>query len=49
MSVPRHQQVVDAIATGDPDTARTAVDQHMREAANNLLTRDQDPIQARSA
>ncbi len=49
MSVPRHQQVIDAIATGDPDTARTAVDQHMREAANNLLTRDQDNVEARTA
>jgi DNA-binding GntR family transcriptional regulator len=49
MSVPRHQQVIDAIATGDPHTARTAVDQHMREAANNLLTRDQDPVEARTA
>jgi DNA-binding FadR family transcriptional regulator len=39
MSVPRHQQIIDAIATGDPDTARAAVDQHMREAAENLLTR----------
>jgi DNA-binding FadR family transcriptional regulator len=47
MSVPRHQQVVDAIATGDPNTARVAVDVHMREAAQNLLTRNQ--VQARSA
>ena len=37
MSVPRHQQIIDAIATGDPDIARTAVDDHMREAAQNLL------------
>ena len=42
MSVPRHQQVVDAIATGDPHTARVAVDEHMREAAQNLLNRNQD-------
>ena len=41
MSVPRHQQVIDAIATGKPDTARAAVDAHMREAAENLLTRHQ--------
>ncbi len=40
MSVPRHQMVVDAIATGDPATARTAVDEHMAEAAQNLLGRD---------
>ena len=37
MSVPRHQQLVDAIASGDPDIARTAVDTHMRGAAQNLL------------
>jgi len=42
MSVPRHQQVVDAIATGDPHIARNAVDDHMREAAQNLLNRNQD-------
>src|SRR6478672_945292 len=41
MSVPRHQQVVDAIATGDPHIARVAVDEHMREAAQNLLNRNQ--------
>jgi DNA-binding GntR family transcriptional regulator len=38
MSVPRHQQIIDAIATGDPALARDAVDQHMREAAQNLLS-----------
>jgi DNA-binding FadR family transcriptional regulator len=38
MSVPRHQQIIDAIATGDPAVARDAVDQHMREAAQNLLS-----------
>jgi DNA-binding GntR family transcriptional regulator len=37
MSVPRHQELLDAIATGDPDTARGAVDAHMREAAHTLL------------
>jgi DNA-binding GntR family transcriptional regulator len=47
MSVPRHQQVIDAIATGDPDIARAAVDQHMAEAAQNLLNHDQ--VQPRSA
>src|SRR6478672_8189688 len=41
MSVPRHQQVVDAIASGDPHIARVAVDEHMREAAQNLLNRNQ--------
>jgi len=45
MSVPRHQQVIDAIATGDPAVARDAVDQHMREAAQNLLSDDSsEPI-----
>lgn len=38
MSVPRHQQIIDAIATGDPGAAREAVDEHMREAAQNLLS-----------
>ena len=42
MSVPRHQVVIDAIATGDPDAARAAVDEHMAEAAQNLLARDRD-------
>jgi DNA-binding GntR family transcriptional regulator len=37
MSVPRHQVLVDAIATGDPDQARTAMDEHMRGAAANLV------------
>ena len=47
MSVPRHQVVIDAIATGDPDAARAAVDEHMAEAAQNLLARDRD--EARTA
>jgi DNA-binding FadR family transcriptional regulator len=38
MSVPRHQVLVDAVAAGDPDQARIAVDEHMREAADNLMT-----------
>ena len=38
MSVPRHQVLVDAVAAGDPDQARIAVDEHMREAASNLMT-----------
>ena len=38
MSVPRHQVLVDAVAAGDPDQARIAVEEHMREAANNLMT-----------
>ncbi len=37
MSAARHQQLLDAIASGDPDTARSAVDAHMREAARTLL------------
>jgi hypothetical protein len=37
MSVPRHQILVDAIAAGDPDHARAAVDEHMREAADTLI------------
>jgi DNA-binding GntR family transcriptional regulator len=37
MSVPRHQVLVDAIATGDPHQARTAMDEHMRSAAANLV------------
>jgi len=37
MSVPRHQVLVDAVAAGDPDKARIAVDEHMREAAGNLM------------
>jgi len=36
MSVPRHQQIVDAVATGDPDLARRAVEQHMEQAMANL-------------
>ncbi len=39
MSVARHQAVIDAIATGDPDTARSAVSNHMHEAVVNLLAR----------
>jgi DNA-binding FadR family transcriptional regulator len=38
MSVPRHRVLVDAVAAGDPDQARIAVEEHMREAANNLMT-----------
>ncbi len=40
MSVPRHQQIIDAIATGKPDKARAAMDRHMQEAAENLLARN---------
>lgn len=39
MSVPRHQVLVDAVAAGDPDRARLAVEEHMRGAAMNLVTR----------
>ena len=38
MSVPRHQVLVDAIAAGDPDKARIAVEEHMHEAAVTLMT-----------
>jgi DNA-binding GntR family transcriptional regulator len=37
MSGARHQQLLDAIATGDPVAAMSAVDAHMREAARTLL------------
>jgi DNA-binding GntR family transcriptional regulator len=49
MSTSRHQHLLDAIATGNPHTARAAVDTHMREAARTLLvperrsTRPADP------
>jgi DNA-binding GntR family transcriptional regulator len=38
MAVARHLQLLDAIATGDPVTAMSAVDAHMREATHTLLT-----------
>ena len=37
MSVPRHQVLVDAVAAGDPDSARVAVEEHMRGAADTLM------------
>ena len=37
MSAARHQQLLDAIAGGDPGTARGAFEDHMREAARTLL------------
>ena len=37
MSVPRHQTLVDAIASGDPERARVAVEEHMQGAAANLV------------
>jgi len=49
MSVPRHQVVIDAIAAGDPESARAAVDEHMSEAAQNLLAGDRTRVDARSA
>ena len=39
MSGARHQQLLDAIATGDPVAAMSAVDAHMRAAARTLLAR----------
>jgi len=44
MAAARHQLIVDAIAGGDPDAARRAVDTHMREAARALLATVQDPL-----
>ena len=46
MSVPRHQVLVDAIAAGDPELARIAVDEHMHGAANNLVTPIDSPATA---
>ena len=37
MAAARHQRLLDAIASGDPETARGAVEAHMREAARTLL------------
>ena len=37
MSAPRHQQLLDAIGSADPGTARSAVETHLREAARTLL------------
>ena len=37
MSADRHRDLVDAIATGDPDAAATAVEEHMGGAARTLL------------
>jgi DNA-binding GntR family transcriptional regulator len=37
MSAARHRQIVDTIATGDPEAARTKVEEHMVEAARALL------------
>ncbi|MCR2764437.1 GntR family transcriptional regulator [Microbacterium sp. zg.B48] len=38
MDVPRHLEIVDAIATGDPDTAAAAVAQHMELATRTLIS-----------
>lgn len=37
MDVGRHIAIVDAIATGDADTAADAVRSHMTEAASNVV------------
>jgi len=37
MSAARHRDLVDAIATGDPDAAAASVEEHMRGAARTLL------------
>jgi DNA-binding FadR family transcriptional regulator len=34
MAAARHQRLLDAVGGGDPGTARSAVDAHMREAAH---------------
>jgi len=36
MSTARHQNLLDAIASGDPETAKGAIEAHMREAASTL-------------
>jgi DNA-binding GntR family transcriptional regulator len=38
MDVPRHEAIVDAIASGDAAAAAASVHDHMRWAANNLVT-----------
>ena len=43
MSAARHQELVDAIATGDPHTAQGAVAAHMRQAALTLLDPSRNP------
>jgi DNA-binding GntR family transcriptional regulator len=45
MSVPRHQALVDAIAGGDPEYARAAVDEHMQGAAANLVGEASSPTE----
>ena len=37
MSAARHQRLLDAIGSGDPGIARSAVDTHIHEAARTLL------------
>lgn len=37
MNVPRHSAILDAIASGDAQRARTAVDEHLHWAAANLV------------
>ena len=38
MDVARHLEIVDAIATGDPDTAAATVAQHMELATQTLIS-----------
>lgn len=38
MDVPRHVQIVDAIATGNPDHAAATVDEHMELATDTLIS-----------
>lgn len=37
-AIDRHQTVLDALATGDPELARRAMDAHMNQTANDLRT-----------
>jgi DNA-binding GntR family transcriptional regulator len=37
MSVARHQVLIDAVAAGDPEQARSEVEKHMHSAAVNLM------------
>jgi DNA-binding GntR family transcriptional regulator len=49
MSASRHQELLDAIATGDPDVARQAVDAHMHEATDALLVDPRNDVVDSSA
>jgi DNA-binding FadR family transcriptional regulator len=38
MDVPRHLEIVDAIAAGEPDHAAATVEEHMELAAQTLIS-----------